>query len=197
MEQISLFEEEFMLLNEASAALMALRPGTVLELLERYRALYPGGQNVETKVRIASFLQQGFAATPPGAPDRPSYLFGLWGSFERYCRSLAPGGATADDFLRPFFRKIADAIEQGMLTDGDFLAEGIPVGYAHLQIGDYDRAIHSLQTALTITPANAATYGYLGDAYLMRGDREAARQIYFEACLIGDRAETVFAFVRP
>lgn len=30
---------------------------------------------------------------------------------------------------------------------------------------------------------NASVYGYLGNAYLLRGDTEVARRCYLEACL--------------
>lgn len=31
---------------------------------------------------------------------------------------------------------------------------------------------------------NASVYGYLGNAYLLRGDTEVARRCYLEACLV-------------
>jgi tetratricopeptide (TPR) repeat protein len=184
MEQMPLFEDEFMLLNDASSALRALRPDDALALLDKHRALYPGSHDADRNARIAIFLKQGLSGTPPAGPARPSYLFRLWDSFEQFCQSLGPGIAAADEFLNPIFHKIVDAIDEGGIADTDFLAEGIPVGYAHLQIGEYDRAIRSLQASLAAAPDNAAIYGYLGDAYFLRGDRATARHLYFEACLI-------------
>ena len=184
MEQIPLFEDEFMLINDAVAALKALRLDDALELLKRYSELYHGGKDVERKFQIAAFLNDRLSAAPPSGPDRPSYLFHVWRSSEAFCRSLSPGGPTDDELRRPFFHTIVAAIEESGLADSAFLADGIPVGYAHLQTGEYDRAIRSLQACLTATPDNAAIYGYLGDAYRMRGDREVARQVYFTACLI-------------
>ena len=184
MEQILLFEDEFMLINDAAAALKTLRLDDALELLKRHSELYHGGKDVERKFQIAAFLNDRLSAAPPFGPDRPSYLFHVWRSFEAFCRSLSPGGPTDDELRRPFFHTIVAAIEESGLMDSAFLADGIPVGYVHLQTGDHDRAIRSLQACLTATPDNAAIYGYLGDAYLMRGDREVARQVYFTACLI-------------
>ncbi|MCG6534797.1 MAG: hypothetical protein L7F78_08925 [Syntrophales bacterium LBB04] len=184
MEQIPLFEDEFMLLNDATAALVALRLDNALELLKRFSELYRSGKDVERKFKIASFLKEGLSAAPPSGPDRPPYLFQVWRSFEAFCRFLGPDGATVVELRRPFFHSVVAAIEESRLADSAFLAEGIPVGYAHLQTGDHDRAIRSIQACLIATPDNAAIYGYLGDAYLMRGDREVARQVYFMACLI-------------
>jgi tetratricopeptide (TPR) repeat protein len=184
MEQSSLFDDEFVLLNGAAAAIRALQPDDALADLKSYSDLYPGGQDVERLIRIASFLKEGLSTMPPSSTDHPAYLFRLWKSFEAFDRSPDPSGVTVEELRHPFFRKIADAIEESRLMDSAFLAEGIPVGYTYLQTGEWDRAIRSLQTNLIEMPNNAVTYGYLGDAYWMRGDLETARQVYFEACLI-------------
>ena len=178
MEQISLFDDEFILLNGAMTAIKALQPNDALEALKSYNVFYPRGQNVEGLVRIASFLKEGLSAMPSSGADRPAYLFRLWESFEAFDRS-GSGGMTVEELRQPFFRRIADAIEEGHLTGSAFLAERIPVGYTYIETGEWDRAIRSLQTNLIATPDNASTYGYLGDAYWMRGDRETARQVYF------------------
>jgi hypothetical protein len=41
-----------------------------------------------------------------------------------------------------------------------------------------------LQAAIPGAPDNAAIYGYLGDAYWLRGEVKTARQCYREGCLI-------------
>lgn len=64
------------------------------------------------------------------------------------------------------------------------LAGDIPLGYLYLQAGRYDEAIHSLQRSIPRMRLNAALYGYLGDAYGLRGDWKTARQCYRDACLI-------------
>jgi tetratricopeptide (TPR) repeat protein len=188
MEQISLFDDEFILLNDAATAIKALQPDNALKALKNYRDFYPRGQDIEGMTWIATFLKEGFSALPPSGPDRPSHLFRLWKSFEAFDRSPGHCGMTIEELRQPFFCKIADAIKENHLTDSDFLAERVPLGYTYLQIEEWDRAIRSLQANLIATPDNAATYGYLGDAYWMRGDRETARQVYFEACLIDPTA---------
>lgn len=77
MEQISLFDDEFVLLNDAVAAIRAFQPNDAMEVLRSYSDLYPGGQDVGKLIRIASFLKEGLSTMPPSGTDRPSYLFHL------------------------------------------------------------------------------------------------------------------------
>jgi hypothetical protein len=77
MEQISLFEDEFVLINDAMASLKAMRPDDALESLKKYRDLYHGSADQSGKFEIATFLKERLSAAPPSGPDRPSYLFRL------------------------------------------------------------------------------------------------------------------------
>ncbi len=173
-----------MLLNDAAAALKALRPDEALASLQHYQDLYRGDEEVARKCKIAAFLKEGLSTAPRPGGDLPPYLFQLWRSFEAFCLSLGSDSLLVRELRCPFFHKIVAASQESRLAESSFLAEGIPLGYAHLQTGEYDLAIQSLQASLIATPDNARTYGYLADAYLLRGDREVARQVYFEACLI-------------
>ncbi len=86
-----------------------------------------------------------------------------------------------------FFRKIREALEQCNLTDSLYIYDAIPTGYVYMQIKEYSLAIQSLQACILATPCNAAIYGYLGDAYMLRGepgDMGVSRQCYLEAYLI-------------
>lgn len=182
MEQLSLFQDKYMLLNDAVAAIKALRLADATAALRSYAELYHSGEEVEGKQRLVSYLQEAFSAAPPSGADLPPYLFRLWRSLVAFCPSLGPDAVFVSELRRPFFQKIVTAIAESPLTDSDFLAAGVPTGYAYLQIGEYNRAIASLQTCLITNSDNARIYGYLGDAHMMRGDVEVARQLYFEAC---------------
>jgi tetratricopeptide (TPR) repeat protein len=65
---------------------------------------------------------------------------------------------------------------------------GIPLGYLFLQAGQHEQAIPYLQGAIAEVPHNTAVYGYLGDAYWLRGDSKTARQCYREGCSIDPAA---------
>ena len=57
-----------------------------------------------------------------------------------------------------------------------------------LQAGKYEEATGSLQESILESPQNASVFSWLGDAYMLKGDREAARRCYMEACLIDPAA---------
>ena len=77
-----------------------------------------------------------------------------------------------------------ESVDRCNLADSLYLSETIPIGYVYMQIRQYDLAIESLQACIPLTPNNAVIYGYLGDAYFLRGEPDVARQCYLEACLI-------------
>ena len=70
------------------------------------------------------------------------------------------------------------------MVNAPFLSDSIPTGYVYIQAARYDEAIRALQDCIPVTPNNSAVYGYLGDAYMLRGELTVARQCYQEACLI-------------
>ena len=134
---------------------------------------------------IAALLRQSLSACPETGPDRPGRLFSFWRSFENSPEARTPGCEDIISRIRvSFFRLLVQAVEAVPLPDSSYLSSRIPVGYAYLQTGQYDRAIRSLQTCLIATPDSAAVYGYLGDAYFLRSETDVARQVYLEACLI-------------
>jgi len=57
MEQLPFFEDKFMLLNDALAAIIKLRPDGALESLQHYNDLYHGGKDLDNKYQIAIFLK--------------------------------------------------------------------------------------------------------------------------------------------
>jgi len=184
-DQLSLFQDEYLLLNHGIAALATLDLDAAVSALETYRDLYHDKGKVERMLAVAVALGQGLALCPENCPERPARLYSFWNDFEAKWRA---GDSGASDLLSrvrlSFFMLLAKAVEDAGLPDSVCLAPRVPVGYVHLQTGNLDRAIRSLQTAIAASPDNAAVYGYLGDAYFLRGEPETARQIYLEACLI-------------
>lgn len=184
-EQLPLFEDKRALLNRGILELTRLNLNEAKEALERYKALYHNADEVDAELKLNDFLMKGFADTPDSRPDEPAYLCRLWASFEDYVLSINfDSQDIISDIKGSFFRKAVGAINRYDLADTPFLSDTIPTGYVYMQAGQHDLAIKALQGCIPITPDNAAVYGYLGDAYMLRGEPEVARHCYREACFI-------------
>jgi len=183
-DELPLFGDEYVLLNDATNALLDLRLDAALVFLSNYRDLYKKNKDVEEKLAIVGFLQEQLAPEPPPGPDRVRFLFRVWRSFESFCNELTYNRAIADKMRPSYFQRMAEVMKASALTDSFFLADNIPAGYVYIQTGNYDEAIRSLRTCLLSVRDNAAVFGYLGDAYLARGNKKTGRVFYFEACLI-------------
>ncbi len=184
-EQLPLFEDKRVLLNRGILALTRLKLDEAKETFEQYKALYRSEDDIDTELKLTDFLMQGLSDVPATCLEEPAYLCGLWSSFENCVQSLGfEHENIISDIKSSFFQKALEAINRCDLADATFLSDTIPTGYVYIQAGQYDLAIKALQASIPETPHNAAIYGYLGDAYMLRGEPEVARQCYREACLI-------------
>lgn len=184
-EQLPLFEDKRALLNRGILELTRLNLDEAKDTLERYKNLYRCEDEVGTEIELTDFLIKGFTDAPDTCPDEPAYLCRLWTSFEDYVQSVGfEYKNIISDIKSSFFRKVVEAINRGNFADTPFLSDTIPTGYVYIQAGQYDQAIKTLQACIPVTPNNASVYGYLGDAYMLRGESDVARQCYREASLI-------------
>lgn len=183
-EQLPLFEDQYMLLNCGSLELKKLNLEEAKKAFQRYKDLYKDGDDINDKLKITDFLIQGFANAPGACPDEPAYLYGLWNSFEDFVKSIRfESDNIVSEIKNSFFQKLLASVDRCNLADAPYLSDNIPMGYVYMQTGKYDLAIKSLQSCILATPENATIYGYLGDAYMLRGQADIARQCYLEACL--------------
>ena len=184
-KQLPLFEDKRALLNRGILELTRLNLNEAKKAFEEYKALYRKEDDVDSELKLADFFMKGFAEAPGTCPEEPAYLCGLWASFEDYVESLRVEYENIiSDIKNSFFKKILEVIKRCDLDNAPFLSDTIPTGYVYIQAGRYDEAIRALQDCIPVTPNNSAVYGYLGDAYMLRGEAEVARQCYQEACLI-------------
>ena len=185
MEQLSLFEDKYVLLNTGTQALVNLNLEEAQKALQRYRDIYKDNGSVDAKLNLADFLIEGMTHVPAPGPDEPAYLYTLWMSFAEYAESL---GGEAERILPiikdSYFRELIEAIDRAGISDVLYLSDGVPLGYVFMLAGYFDKAVESLQAGLLAVPDNAAMYGYLGDAYICKGEVDVARRCYLEACLI-------------
>jgi len=189
--QLNLFAQNDMsLVNRGIRAFKNLELEKAVELFEKHRSVYPKGYDISSRLAAAEFLLRGIGEAPDESCARPDYLCRLWDSFEDFIGAAGIGrDAFGAEIKTAFFaRVIEEAEECGPVEGPSFLPGDIPLGYVLLQAGRYEEAIRSLQDYIPKMPHNAALYGYLGDAYRLRGDYEVARRCYREACLIDPAA---------
>lgn len=186
-EQLLLFQDRDMLLNRGVLELARLNLDAAKDAFNRYLELYHDMDAIDRETKLTDFLIKGLSQIPDSCPERPAYLYRLWESFETFLQSV---GFVKENIVSEikysFFREIREALEQCDLTDAPYIFDTIPTGYVYMQLKEYSLAIQSLQACIPETPDNAAAYGYLGDAYMMRGepgDIDVSRQCYLEACL--------------
>ena len=189
--QLGLFaQNDMILINQGLRALRMLQPEQALEYFRKHRQAYPNGPEVASKIALAEFLLQGMAEAPPDVSARIPYRCRFWKSFEEFAQPL--GMKSSDsliaDLRNVYFESIIREFEREVGPDVPILMEGIPSGYLYLRAGRIDRAIKHLQALIVQAPDHAALYGYLADAYWLRGDAKIARQCYREACLIDPAA---------
>ncbi len=178
------------MVNRGIRAFKNLELEKAVELFEKHRSVYPKGYDISSRLAAAEFLLRGIREAPDEPCERPGYLCRLWDSFEDFTGADGIGrDAFGAEIKGAFFARLIEEAERcGPVEGPSFLPGNIPPGYILLQAGRYEEAIRSLQDCIPQIPHNAALYGYLGDAYRLRGDNEVARRCYREACLIDPAA---------
>ena len=188
-EQLSIFAQNMSFVNQGARAFNNLELEKAVDLFQKHRSFYPKGYDISSRLKAAEFLIHGMSEAPAEPGERPAYLCRLWDSFEDYVRSEGTEeNVLAAKAKGAYFARVLQEVERAGLAESTMLPEGIPLGYILLQAGRYDEAIRSLQDRIAKMADNAALYGYLGDAYRLRGDYEVARQCYREACFIDPAA---------
>ncbi len=185
--QLNLFAQNDMsLVNRGIQAFKNLELEKAVEFFVKHRSVYPKGCDISSRLAAAEFLLRGIGEAPAESSSRPAYLCRLWDSFEDFIGADGLGrDAFGAEIKGAFFARVIEEAESAAPAEGPpFLPGDIPLGYVLLQAGRYEEAILSLQNCIPKMPQSAALYGYLGDAYRLRGDDKVARQCYREACLI-------------
>jgi tetratricopeptide (TPR) repeat protein len=184
VDQLPLFLEEHVLLNRAVQDMQSLRLAEAKAALTHYRELYPRGECVSARLKLTNYLVDGLTGLPDDGAGAAA-LCRLWHACADFAASLPfHDAATLATVKQSLFRKAAELLDPQHLSAEPFLPDQIPAGYIYLMAGQFDHAIASLQAALMRTTKNAHIYGYLGDAYTLRGDTVVARICYLEALLI-------------
>ncbi|MGF1545244.1 MAG: tetratricopeptide repeat protein, partial [Parvularculaceae bacterium] len=93
-------------------------------------------------------------------------------------------GLHLDEAFDLIERAVALAPQSGAVTDS--------LGWAHYQLGDYEKAVANLERAATLEPGDPTITDHLGDAYWRQGRRREAR-FQWRRALELDPAEDVRA----
>jgi tetratricopeptide (TPR) repeat protein len=186
-EQLSLFGDENTLFNTGMQQLFTMDFAGCIETLKRYFKLFPWGREPSKEISISEFWQKklgsGNRADIDPAEAERRYL--LWLEFEEAFGHPWPENSLERSFQVRYFSQIADGFVKDGYVEAATLPGGIPTGLLYLLAGRSDPAIASLQALIAAEPGQARAYGYLGDAYSLRGDLRTARICYREAFAMG------------
>jgi tetratricopeptide (TPR) repeat protein len=185
-EQLSLFVEENILFNTGIQQLLEMDFSSCLETLEHYRKLFPWGRDVSREVAVASFWKERLDQTAwtRVEPHEIERRYQVWLEFEDTFARPWKRGSIEEQLQVRYFSRLSDALAAGVNLKMLALSDATPVGLIYLLAGRSDAAMTSLQNLIAAEPENARAYGYLGDAYLLRGDVRTGRLCYREAFVI-------------
>ena len=169
--QLSLFARNDMtFVNQGIQAFRRLELERAVELFQRHRAVYPKGYDVSPRLSAAEFLAGGLREAPVDPCERAAALCRFWDAFEDRARSEGPAWMKfPGEIKKIYFSGVAEELLSISPADLSSLPGGIPPGFVLLQAERAEEAIASLQASIAETPHKAALYGWLGDAYLLRG----------------------------
>lgn len=185
-EQLSLFGEENTALNTGIRHLLEMRFAAAAETLRDYSRLFTWGKDVGKEIAQAEFWikRLGTESWDPALEKDPEGVFRIWLEFED-AFGYPWGEHGAEHKLQiAMFSRLAAAITARFDGKSHTLSCGTPIGLFFLRAGDADAAVSWLQAHIRVEPENARAYGYLGDAHMLRSDREAALACYQRAFAI-------------
>ena len=197
-KQLSLFGDENTLFNLGIQRLLEMDFSGCLETLERYRKLFPWGQNVGQEMRMAEFWLtklQGVTWTEINSVEAER-RYKFWLEFEEAFGFPWPEESIEAQFQIRYFGRLTDELASSP-KQALGLPSGTPLGLIPLLAGRPDPAIALLQAFIAAEPDDARAYGYLGDAYAARGDLRTARICYREAFVLEPGAVDVRRLCDP
>lgn len=189
MEQIPLFLENHVLANQADADLAALRLNEAVDGYRTYTEFYGADADIARKRKLAEFLRDGLSRISFTERSCPDDLCNLWDAFEQNAQEqgLRKNGLLPE-IRQSFFRNVADVLTRRHADNLSGMGNRFPAGYIFMKAGNLEQAIQALRARIAADPDNARFYGYLGDAFYLRGNIITAGQCYFQACLIAPDA---------
>ena len=188
-EQLSLFIEENTLFNGGVQQLMDMDFKGCIKTLEYYRKLYPWGRSVDRERDMCLFWIErlGETAALHCDPEEGERRYRAWLEFEEIFGYPWPDHGIERPFGVRYFSCVAKGLESCGHGRGPRLPAGTPMGLIYLRAGRPERAVALLQSLIETEEEDARAYGYLGDAFVSRGDTATARICYLKAFTLGPR----------
>lgn len=182
-EQLDLFGDENTLYNTAVQNLLEMRFAVAAETLREYSGFFPWAKDVERELQTATFWMErlGVDTWEPSLEDDPEAVYKVWLQFEKAFEYPWGEQRVEHKLQTSVFSRLAAGMEARFFDKRHTLAQGTPMGLFHLRAGDADAAVACLQAHVRAEPENGLVLGYLGDAHILRADREAALTCYQRA----------------
>jgi len=186
-EQLSLFVEENTLFNNGVQQLLDMDFKGCMDTLEHYRRLYPWGRSVERERDMCLFWIERVGETTAGHgdPAEAERRYRAWLEFEERFGYPWPDHGIEPAFGVRYFSLVAKGLDSAGHGRTARLPGGTPTGLICLRGGRAEKAIASLPALIAGEGEDARAYGYLGDAFVMAGDRRTARICYLKAFTLG------------
>jgi tetratricopeptide (TPR) repeat protein len=186
-EQLGLFGEENTVYNEGIEHLLEFRFSLALDKLRDYSRFFPWAREVLREIEMAGFWMErlGRDEWDPSLEEDPLRVYGLWLEFENAFGYPWEGHRVEHKFQTALFSRLAEGVERRFDLNLHALPGGTPMGLFFLRAGDVERAVTRLQAHIRAEPLNPLALGYLGDAHMLRADREAALACYQRAFAFG------------
>lgn len=185
-EQLSLFAEENTLFNVGIQRLLEMDFAGCLEVLGRYRKLFPWGRDVSCAMEMTSFLNTRLVKETRVAIDQEEgeRRYQIWQEFEAAFDYPWRPGSLEERLQVKYFSMLTDGLLSSGYGEITALPDGTPTGLIYLLAGRVRQAVASLQSLIREKSDDATAHGYLGDAYFQLGDVRRARLCYREAFAI-------------
>jgi len=133
----------------------------------------PPRQTPPPEVAPESPAQPAEAAAKRGRAEAEKIYAKGWETVEEAKKELAAGKA---DSAKKRFGKALKKFDEATQIDPSYYRGWNMVGFCSRKTGDLKRAFEAYQKCLSIEPEYAEAHEYLGEAYLMSGDRAKAKE---------------------
>lgn len=171
-DQLALFSDENAAQSKIIQNILALRFALAKDDIEHFKELFP-------TCRCASETFICDYWTSCEFVNNEEQKIALWHDFETEFKKLSLRFALFDHLKKNYFSYLCSQIEEN--SPGRHYISHTPAGLLYILAGNFEKAVKVLEQAIAQNKHDAQLFGYLGDAYFLKGRNEWARICYREA----------------